>query len=327
MGFNIYRHESEELFSQSFVAKTKFKSPVPEDIGKGQMEGAPLCEKIFYTKQKLVLNKNIIIQSSTADDDCQIEYFFLFLTLQGNNQIEMLKSNRTANFSKGHAYLGFTSIGESLRLQTKDKNIQQHSFTFSRQTLIEYLIELDQPELIKQVENTNHFNVYRSIRLRPAHDFIIQKMFNSPYTGSLQKIHFQSCAIDLFLALLSDLTSKRILKSTFNKNDERLLNQAKDILLLNIQTPPSIDELAKKVGMNKEKLTEGFKAQFGNTVFKTLTQERMKLAYEQLKNDQSSIAQIAFNIGYSNVSSFIQTFQKEFGRTPGKIRKEIRYYS
>ena len=65
---------------------------------------------------------------------------------------------------------------------------------------------------------------------------------------------------------------------------------------------------------------------FGNTVFKILTEQRMKIAYLHVQQNEMRIHEIAFEAGYENVSKFIAVFKKEFGMTPGEMRKKKKYY-
>ena len=80
------------------------------------------------------------------------------------------------------------------------------------------------------------------------------------------------------------------------------------------------------VSINQDKLKKGFKTLFGNTIFKTLTQERMKIAYSQMQRDDMSVGEVAYGTGYENVSNFISVFKREFGKTPGEMRKERSFY-
>ena len=57
-------------------------------------------------------------------------------------------------------------------------------------------------------------------------------------------------------------------------------------------------------------------------IHKINTIEKMEQAFENLKNLDMSIWEIAHEAGYENVSNFINVFRKKFGKTPGDMRKE-----
>ena len=65
--------------------------------------------------------------------------------------------------------------------------------------------------------------------------------------------------------------------------------------------PPGLTELARAAGINEYKLKKGFKETFGNTVFGYLAETRLELAKNDLLEEEKSISEIAFELGYSSV--------------------------
>lgn len=59
-----------------------------------------------------------------------------------------------------------------------------------------------------------------------------------------------------------------------------------------------------------------FKAKFGVSPHKWITQERMKKAMEMLEKGNLNVGEIAYHVGYENVSHFINSFKKYHGHTP-----------
>lgn len=95
---------------------------------------------------------------------------------------------------------------------------------------------------------------------------------------------------------------------------------AREYLLANACTPPSLTELAKAAGINEFKLKQGFKETFGNTVFGYLSDYRLMKAKELLADKQVDIKNISNDLGYSSVQHFNKAFSKKFGISPGKAR-------
>lgn len=56
------------------------------------------------------------------------------------------------------------------------------------------------------------------------------------------------------------------------------------------------------------------------TFSKYLIQLRLKKAEEFLQDDEMKISSIAFEVGYNDVSHFIQSFKKVYGMTPEEFR-------
>ncbi len=96
---------------------------------------------------------------------------------------------------------------------------------------------------------------------------------------------------------------------------------AKNIILKQITSPPTIVELAKKVGVNQTKLKTGFKQVFDTTIKQFIITTRLETARLLLLKEELSIQNIAFEVGYTNKSHFSRIFKKQFGCLPSEYAK------
>ncbi len=119
-----------------------------------------------------------------------------------------------------------------------------------------------------------------------------------------------------------EATQKHIIPLTttsMKKDDvEKILN-AKRIVEENIQSPYSLIELSRKVGINDFKLKKGFKEVVGTTVFGYLYAIRMEKAHSYLLNDKKMVSEVAFLVGYKNAQHFIVAFKKRYHILPGQL--------
>ena len=109
-------------------------------------------------------------------------------------------------------------------------------------------------------------------------------------------------------------------KAPNSSRDKRLLEQAKDMMLNNLAHAWSIHEISSQIGMNKQRLKAGFKAEFGIPVYGFLQAERLKAALKMLQHGELSVTEISLAIGYANPSHFAYLFKRQFGSTPSKIK-------
>ena len=100
--------------------------------------------------------------------------------------------------------------------------------------------------------------------------------------------------------------------------DMEKIQTAEKIITQSMLSPPTIKELAKKVGTNELKLKVGFKYVYGNTIYGYLIDHRMNQAKIMLEHNNIQINDVAAKVGYSNPSHFIAAFKKKFGVTPKK---------
>ena len=95
---------------------------------------------------------------------------------------------------------------------------------------------------------------------------------------------------------------------------------AQEILTNNLETPPSLTELSKEIGMNTFKLKKNFKEFFGVPVFKYLQNERLTLAHKMIRNQEATVQEASWHVGYDSLSSFSNAFEKKFGYRPSQIK-------
>jgi AraC-like DNA-binding protein len=149
---------------------------------------------------------------------------------------------------------------------------------------------------------------------------ILNQLFNNVHLSeSAEKLYYQSKAMELLSLYLSD--KKPDTESCPFLNDEetvRKIKHAKEYLLKNIDSPPSLKELAKFAGLNEYQLKVGFKQIYGNTVFGFLLDHRLDHARILLDSSRFQVNEVAYQVGYTNPSHFIAAFRKKFGITPKK---------
>ncbi len=79
-------------------------------------------------------------------------------------------------------------------------------------------------------------------------------------------------------------------------------------------------EWSRRIGMSPKTLSRLFVRQTGLTFGKWIQTMRLQHAKTSLE-DGKSVTVAAMNCGYSSVSAFISAFKKQYGVTPGGIRK------
>ncbi len=94
---------------------------------------------------------------------------------------------------------------------------------------------------------------------------------------------------------------------------------AREILLNQLNEPPTIPELAMKIGINQCYLKKGFKELFGSTVYDFVQEQRMLKARLLLTTTDLSIAQVAAEIGFTSSGNFSTAFKRITGVFPSEL--------
>lgn len=83
-------------------------------------------------------------------------------------------------------------------------------------------------------------------------------------------------------------------------------------------------ESLKNFGMSNHRMVEIFKEEYGISLFDYAANLKIDYAKEKLEKTDMDIIDIAYEIGFSGLSSFYQFFKKKTGYTPAAYRKEHR---
>ena len=137
-----------------------------------------------------------------------------------------------------------------------------------------------------------------------------------------RKLFIKSKVFEILSSVFSDffLTGcEPVKKSVLQPGEVNKIRDLCEYISENLETPPSISELARFSGINDFKLKAGFKEVFGVTVYGFIQTERMAKAKMMLETGEYSVSEIAWTVGYTNVSHFIKAFKKHFNVTPGQM--------
>ncbi len=174
-------------------------------------------------------------------------------------------------------------------------------------------------EMLEQLVNPkDHYVEGPSFIMTPEMQAIVDSLFNIPYQGKTKMMFFRSQITTLLSHFFGQLA---LLKTSNIKSYEReKLNQAKDILVNNLDNPPSLNEISKQIGLNTYKLKKDFKELFGVPVFKYLQNKRLTVAHNLIRNQEATVQEAAWQVGYDSLSSFSNAFEKKFGYRPSQIK-------
>src|SRR6266702_4382058 len=95
-----------------------------------------------------------------------------------------------------------------------------------------------------------------------------------------------------------------------------------DERLREVQTAPTLAELAELCKLSVRQLTRGFRASGGRSIGDHVAHSRLEYAKRQLAGDQS-VKAIAYSLGFSSPSSFSYAFRKLLGETPRQFRQRV----
>lgn len=110
----------------------------------------------------------------------------------------------------------------------------------------------------------------------------------------------------------------------FSPRDRHCLEEAYHILRVELAAPPNLKELARRVGLNANKLNFGLKMLYGGTGGELLNRFRMEEARRLLEEEGENVTQVAYACGFNFPGNFTTAFRRYYGVLPKSVRKRGR---
>ncbi len=173
------------------------------------------------------------------------------------------------------------------------------------------------PFLNKDAIDRKH---YGQNNITPSMSVVLYQIMNFNLHSSVKKLYYKAKVYELLSLLFNKPEGTTDESCPFKTDEEETMKikQAKDILLKNMEEPPTLQELADEIGLNIKKLKQGFKQVYGDTVYGFLFDYKMEYARKLLDSGTYNVNEVGNRIGYSTASHFIAAFKKKFGTTSKK---------
>lgn len=305
------------LIELAHLLKTELKSrrlDIPNEYGKGYCIGFVFNEHIRMIISNYELNEDVIIKNPEMGISKRV-IFFKFqnifpITSEGKRQLEVIPSVLIATSRIN------TEEVISIHTNTATINIEVDADYLNnlfdlpdKSPILQSLLQNTQPLLFEQL-------IYTSL----------QKVINEILTESVDEMFelffLRIKAEELICKLLIEL-EKRDEKyfHALNSLDIQTIYKVKEQILIHLDVPPIIRDLAIFANMSPTKLKRLFKQIFGNSIFSYYQGFRIKEAARLLKEEKLSVSEVGYQMGFSNLSHFARVFNEHIGMNPKQYTK------
>jgi AraC family transcriptional activator of pyochelin receptor len=161
---------------------------------------------------------------------------------------------------------------------------------------------------------------YDNGNITPSMAVVLSQILSSNIHESMKALYLKGKVYELLSLYFNKNEDTDIEQCPFliDEDNVRKIRLAKEIILKNMSEPPSLQELSEEIGLSLNKLKEGFKQLYGDTVFGYLLDHKMEEARRMLASTNYNVNEVGLRIGYSTSSHFIAAFKKKYGTTPKK---------
>ncbi len=131
--------------------------------------------------------------------------------------------------------------------------------------------------------------------------------------------------LELRKKLLETYKSPVFVKETegqISRMDKKFLNKITKIVEEQKDRELSVEELSEMIGLSRVHLYRKIKKLTGMSVSEYANVVKLRLSLELLKNSGKTIAEIAYEVGFSSPSYFTKCFKDQFGVSPSEFAKK-----
>jgi AraC-like DNA-binding protein len=262
------------------------------------------------------------------------------------NEVTELKYN-SAGFSAG---IGFSLSGSFESKSACFKNaihsrpgmsavffypgITDISMTVGCNAMAHSAIVMDEETMLRLMRNAacNSLSVTKKMEkgepffipdaLTPAMRMTFNQINQCAYTGPIREIFLEGKFLELLAYKLHQLYSgKSHIRQppTLTPSEVERIRFAAELLTRDLDDPPDIANIARTVGLSRSTLYRNFSKVFNTSPWDYLRSQKLEAARQLLESGQANVTEVAYRVGYSNLSHFAKAFKTTFGILPSDI--------
>ncbi len=155
--------------------------------------------------------------------------------------------------------------------------------------------------------------------------WLFQEIKDFEHTGLIRKVFLEGKAYQILANQLIQYNDDEKIESSRNllrKSEVKSILEAITLIEEQIDNLGSVQTIAHKVGLNGNKLQNGFKSLYGLTVNGYIQQTRLEVAKNLLLNTDYSIQEIMQKVGWNSKSYFSKIFRDTHNMTPSDFRNK-----
>ena len=100
------------------------------------------------------------------------------------------------------------------------------------------------------------------------------------------------------------------------------MGKLRDVIRRNLSDSDfSVERIGEEIGLSRVQLYRKVKALTGQTPVELLRKARLEKARQMIMRTDRSVAEIAYEVGFTSPSYFNKCFKDEFGTSPGGMRE------
>ncbi len=162
---------------------------------------------------------------------------------------------------------------------------------------------------------------YQETVITPSMAIALNQLLQFNLHPSVKPLYFKAKSYELLSLYFNRPVDVDVAQCPFLASESNVIKikNAKEIIISRMAEPPTLQELADEIQLPINKLKEGFKQIYGDSVYSFLLAHKMEVARQLLATGELNVNEVGLKVGYSTASHFISAFKKRYGTTPKKF--------
>ncbi len=153
---------------------------------------------------------------------------------------------------------------------------------------------------------------------------IVRAIREAGLSGQTRTIYRLGKSIELLCETIQLLATEELLplagEGALSLEDTRRVVAARRIIDERWNEKLTLDTIARACGLNRAKLTRGFRDMFKCSIAEAIAEQRLSQAKRMLLTTNLPVSSIGYENGYLNNASFARAFGRRFGVSPSDLR-------
>ena len=303
-----------------------FQVNIPERYGQGTITGTDFEGGMGLIRYDCLFEENIVIEY-TLDRIHPVKFLFCLHGEISHNFMDEMEWHEIQQH-KNAIVASSAHHGHRIRFRAGERaiftslEIERRSFQGKISCEPDTVAESWQDMLNDiSAKNTFYHDGFYSLMLSD----IFEQWDRYAGTGFLNKLYLEGMALQILVLQITqfqdDIKSEGK-KTVLRKSELNQMVKAIKFIEDRLEDLPNIDAIAAEIGLNANKLQQGFKELYGKTVNLYIREKRLETARTLLLNTDYTLSIIASEVGYKSQSYLSKMFREAYGVQPSEFRRK-----
>ncbi|WP_320044322.1 AraC family transcriptional regulator [uncultured Desulfobacter sp.] len=306
------------IFSKSQDAPNQFDYNLPKRLGSGIIRANRFSSGLTLLFMDLCLTSPISLSSEITGWGSGMSF-----NLTGHSDVRSSEHRQILSAipdTDAYYVYSYPQILEEDIAATRKVKV---SILFDKKTLLDFVNEDEEPFLPFLKGLQNQTPVSGQGKMAPKIQRALNQLVDCPYSGKTRAIFLEGKMMEIFAHELEELRVKGKgipRQPRISASDIERIHFSAELLVRDPVNPPDLTDLARKIGMGKSKFYQNFKSVFGHSPVVHLRSHRLRIARQLLRQGKHNVTEVAFAVGFNNLSYFARVFVDKFGVPPHQTR-------